>query len=243
MHSEQLHTGRVIKIIKNNYGKIETVLIKKENGEEYLLPGQEIGIRLHSRIKEGHHLDFVILHNNIVSIKKALPLKREIVLDKLNSDEGSTGIIKDIYSWGAHISIDGYICIMENADFSQDHTTIGCVYKEGDILSSLKLVRITSNGFIHVAPEVKYKCDINLDSSLIKKGTKVFGIVKNIKKFDNKDELYCFVGVPSKIQLLAKMPNFEVKEDDMVICQVKKIDEESGVLRGKILQVKYVEGM
>lgn len=238
MCEKQLHSGQVIKIDLDEFNKIEKVLIESETGEKYILPGSEITVSLQSKIKEGYSLDFVILHNNIVSVKKTISLRREKVLNALNNQEGVSGKITAIYPWGACVSIYGYSCSLTNSDFSIDNTTVGSVYKEGDIVTNLKFVKTSSSNIIYVGPDKKYKSNINLDSRFIKKGTKVFGMVKNIKKFPNQDKLVCFVGIPGELHLLARMPKFNIKEDDKVICEVKKIDEASGILRGRILKVK-----
>lgn len=238
MCKKQLHSGKVIKLDLDEFNKIERAIVETEKGKKYILPRSEINVSLLSKLKEGYSLYFVILHDNVISIKKTLCLRREKVLESLNSSEGASGNITAIYSWGAHVSIYGYTCSLLNSEFSIDNTTVGSIHKEGDLLTKLKLVKITSSKNIYVSPIKKYKSSINLDSRFIKKGTKVLGIVKNIKKFQNQDKLVCFVGIPGELNLLARMPAFSLKEDDKVVCEVKKIDESSGILRGRILEVK-----
>lgn len=168
----------------------------------------------------------------VVSMSKAMPVKREILLKQFEDGQYFDGRITSIQFWGAYVSINGVSCVLRNCDFSTDYTTIAHLYEVGDIIEGLTFRKITENDRIGVRKVEMYQSDIPVDYSQFQKGTTVVGTVRNVKTFG------CFVGIAPQMDALCAIPStMDVQEGLTVKCTLTKVDFEEGKVRGRIEEI------
>ncbi|MGL6105220.1 hypothetical protein [Romboutsia sp.] len=237
MNKNIVYKALVKEIIRDNNEGIKKVILENLDGNKFILPGSEIEGKMHWTLREKQLVDFVHINESIVSSKKAMPIRRNIIISQLKSEEGTSGIVKKIHSWGATLSIKGVICAIDNSDFSEDHTTVGCVYNVGDEIKGLILNKITGNQVIIVKFKEKYKSNLELNQNFLKEGNLIYGVVKNIKKFENTGTMGCFIGIPGDRDMLTRLPAFDVIEGDRVVCKIKKVNMKKEQIKGKIIKI------
>ena len=226
--------GRAVYFDENK--KEEVLLVEnmnKNNRETVIIPKSEIGDNknLHNLI--GKLVDYVDTDEvGFASMKKAMPVKREILLNRFDKGEILSGRITNIQRWGAFLTINGVSCLIRNCDFASDYSTISDVYKEGDIIDGLKLRKVSETDRISLEKVEKYESPHAVDLSNIKSGSIILGTVRNVKPFG------CFVAVANgNIDALCPVPqDTEIEEGMKVNCRLTNVDLESDErkIRGKI---------
>lgn len=168
----------------------------------------------------------------VVSMSKAMPVKREILLKQFEDGQYFDGRITSIQFWGAYVSINGVSCVLRNCDFSTDHTTIAHLYEVGDIIEGLTFRKITENDRIGVKKVEPYESDLPVDYSQFVKGNIVAGTIRNVKTFG------CFVGIAPRMDALCAIPStMDVQEGLTANCVLTKVDLENGKIRGRIIEI------
>lgn len=159
--------------------------------------------------------------------------RKNEIINKLKNNEISTAKITKIISKGAYLSIHGVNGLIRNYDFSNDYTTIGDIYKEGDLIDGIEFKKISKSGRVCVKNKVKYKSEYPILKSDLKRGNLVVGIVKEVLKES------CFVGVINNIDMLCN--SNDVCKNDLegrrVVCKIKRADIDKGILRGSIIEI------
>ena len=134
-------------------------------------------------------------------------------------------------NFGAFMDIDGVSVIMRNKDFSDDFLQIKNHHDIGDILK-VKINDINGQNRIYVEPVQKMQApefeigDINVGDIRV-------GKLVQIKP------LGCFVNIKSGldgITSLPNIPNVVFNVGDMVVYQIKKIDEEEKKVKLQVLR-------
>ena len=222
-------------IVFNESNKINYIDIFNANEDKHFrVYNEEIGSINVNTCRRNSLVDYVEIDTNIASFKRAIPIKRKIVLSGLNNGSISSCMVTDIKEWGAFVSIIGISCVLRNCDFSNDASAVGDVYKKGDIIEGIKLRKISSKERISLEMKEKYINPYSLSKRSLKKGNMVLGMIRNIKEEQN----ICFVGISKGFDLLANIPNGEiVYEGKKVICKITGVDFDGYGIRGKILKV------
>ncbi|SCH43173.1 MULTISPECIES: hypothetical protein [unclassified Romboutsia] len=160
-------------------------------------------------------------------------IDRDIVVEKLKSNEINNAKIIKLTDRGAYISINGISGLIRNCDFSYDNSCIEDFYKEGDTIEGIEFRKISKNGHICVKIKNKFESNNPLSYSDLKKGNLVLGIVKEIVNGR------CFVGIIKDIDMLCNAKYVESREYEgsKVVCKIKKVDLEKGILRGAIVDL------
>ena len=229
--------GRAVYFDENK--KEEVLLVEnmnKNNRETVIIPKSEIGDNKNLNSLIGKLVDYVdIDESGFASMKKAMPVKREILLNRFAKGEILSGRITNIQRWGAFLTINGVSCLIRNCDFASDYSTISDVYKEGDMIDGLKLRKVSETERISLEKVEKYESPNAVDLSNIKSGSVILGTVRNVKPFG------CFVAVANgNIDALCPVPqDTEIEEGMKVRCRLTNVDLESDErkIRGKIESV------
>ncbi len=160
-------------------------------------------------------------------------IKKNIVVEKLKSNEINKAKITKIINRGAYLSIDGIGGLIRNCDFSYDNSCIEDFYKEGDIIEGIEFRKISKNGRICVKMKNKFESNNPLSYSDLKKGNLVLGIVKEVVNGR------CYVGIIKGIDMLCNAKYVESREYEgsKVVCKIKKIDLENDIFRGSIVDL------
>lgn len=230
--------GRAVYFDENR--KEDILLVEnmnKNNRETVIIPRSEIGDNknLHSLV--GKLVDYVDVENEegVASMRKAMPVKREILLSRFAKGEVLSGRITSIQRWGAFLTINGVSCLIRNCDFASDYSTVADVYKEGDMMDGLVLRKVSETERISLEKLEKYENPYAVDLSNIKSGAVILGTVRNVKPFG------CFVAVANgNIDALCPVPQDEEIEEGMKVkCRLTNVDLESDErkIRGKIESV------
>ena len=226
--------GRAVYFDENK--KEEVLLVEnmnKNNRETVVIPKSEIGENKNLYALVGKLVDYVNIDEpGFASMKKAMPVKREILLSRFERGEILSGRITSIQRWGACLTINGVSCLIRNCDFASDYSTIADVYKEGDMIDGLKLRKVSETERISLEKVEKYENPHAVDLSNIKSGAVILGTVRNVKPFG------CFVAVANgNIDALCPVPQDEEIEEGMKVkCRLTNVDLESDErkIRGKI---------
>lgn len=226
--------GRAVYFDENK--KEEVLLVEnmnKNNRETVVIPKSEIGENKNLYVLVGKLVDYVNIDEpGFASMKKAMPVKREILLSRFERGEILSGRITSIQRWGAFLTINGVSCLIRNCDFASDYSTIADVYKEGDMIDGLKLRKVSETERISLEKVEKYESPHVVDFSNIKSGAVILGTVRNVKPFG------CFVAVANgNIDALCPVPQDEEIEEGMKVkCRLTNVDLESDErkIRGKI---------
>lgn len=210
--------------------------MNEKNRETVIIPRSEIGENknLHSLV--GKLVDYVHTdEEGIASMKKAMPVKRALLLEKFEKGEVLSARVTKLQRWGAFLTINGVSCLIRNCDFASDYSTVADVYKEGDIIDGLVLRTVSDTERISLKKVEKYENPNAIDLSGIKTGAVILGTVRNVKPFG------CFVAVASgNIDALCPVPQIEEIEEGMKVkCRLTNVDLESDErkIRGKIESV------
>lgn len=230
--------GRAVYFDENR--KEDILLVEnmnKNNRETVIIPRSEIGDNKNLNNLIGKLVDYVDVEGEkgVASMRKAMPVKREILLSRFAKGEVLSGRITSIQRWGAFLTINGVSCLIRNCDFASDYSTVSDVYKEGDIIDGLVLRKVSETDRISLEKYEKYESPYAVDLSKIKSGAVILGTVRNVKPFG------CFVAVANgNIDALCPVPQDEEIEEGMrVKCRLTNVDLESDErkIRGKIESV------
>lgn len=168
-----------------------------------------------------------------IELKDTMEKRKNEIIDKLKNNEISNAKITKIINRGAYLSIHGVNGLIRNCDFSNDYTAIKDVYKQGDIIEGIEFRKISKSGRICVKSKVKYESQCPICENDLKKGNLVIGIVKEVLKES------CFVGAIKGIDMLCN--SNEICKTDLegcrVVCKIKKVNIDEGILRGSIVEI------
>lgn len=179
-------------------------------------------------------VDYVEVEEGIASFKRAIPIKRKIVIKGLMNGSISNCTVSDTKEWGVFVSIMGISCVLRNCDFSNDATAVRDIYKKGDIIEGIKFRKISSKDRISLEMKEKYTNPHSLSKKNLRKGNLVLGMIRNIKEEQNR----CFVGISKGFDLLSNIPSGErVYEGQKVVCRITGVDLDGFGIRGKIMKV------
>lgn len=207
--------------------------MNKNNRETVVIPRSEIGDNKNLQSLVGKLVDYVDTdEEGVASMKRAMPVKREMLLSRFERGEVLTGRITSLQRWGAFLTINGVSCLIRNCDFASDYSTVADVYQVGDMIDGLVLRKISETDRISLEKLEKYESPHAVDLSNIKSGSVILGTVRNVKPFG------CFVAVANgNIDALCPVPQDEEIEEGMKVkCRLTNVDLESDErkIRGKI---------
>ena len=222
-------------IVFDEFDKIDYINIFNANENKYFrVYSEEMGSININTCRKNSLVDYVEIDEDKASFKRAIPIKRKIVLHGLKNDKIKSCIVTDTKEWGAFVSIMGISCILRNCDFSNDATAVRDIYKKGDIIEGVKLRKISSKERISLEMREKYTNPHSLSEKSLKKGNIILGMIRNVKQDQNR----CFVGISKGFDLLSSIPNDEkVTEGQKVVCRITGVNLEGYGIRGKILKV------
>lgn len=221
---------------KEDFLKVENM--NEKNPEIVMIPRSEIGENKNLSSLVGKLVDYVDTEvEGIASMKKAMPVKRAMLLSRFENGQVLSGRITKLQRWGAFLTINGVSCLIRNCDFASDYSTVSDVYKEGDIIDGLVLRKVSDTDRISLEKLEKYESPHSVDLSQIKTGAVILGTVRNVKPFG------CFVAVANgNLDALCPIPpNEEIEEGMKVRCRLNNVDLDSDErkIRGKIEAVIY----
>lgn len=231
-----INKGRAMRVYFNKQiGEEVLEIYNKKIDKKILIPKSEIvdnkePIELVKKL-----IDYVEIDENTGSMKKAMPYKRERIIEKSKNGEKLNGEITYIANWGAYISIEGVNCVIRNCDFASDSTIISDLYKVGDSIDGLRYIETSSYDRICLEKVDKYSSGLDVNVNKLKQGSIVVGTIRNIKVFG------CFVAVANdnKDALCSIPKDMEIEEGMKVKCKITVVDLDNNKmkLRGKIVDV------
>ncbi|MBC5995427.1 S1 RNA-binding domain-containing protein [Romboutsia hominis] len=231
---ENIKSARVKEIIYNDKNDIDYIVLNNEKNKlEYKIEKYKIPYIIQYDLFIGKSINYVELKEGEISLKEVSDIKRKIVIEKLKSNEINKAKITKIINRGAYLSIYGVNGLITNCDFSCDYSSISDVYKEGDIIYGIEFRKISMDGRICVKKKEKYESKYPINYKDLKKGNLVVGIVKEVVNGS------CFVGVINGMDMLcnARYIGENEAEGSKVVCKIKKVDLEKGILRGAIVDL------
>ena len=185
----------------------------------------------------GRKVKFIITElgeNDVVycSRKKVKEYERDSLIYEMEHENKTyRAKITHIETFGAYLSIRGVSVTLKNNDFAKDYTAVADVHKRGDKIE-VKLLKVTDSKNIMVEAVEKYESPNQADVSQFYEGMKIQGRVKAVKIWG------CYVSLAANLDVLVPIPeeNFWIDTGNYVLVEIKKIDEETGRIRGKILK-------
>ena len=210
-------------IVFDEFNKVDYINIFNANENKYLrVYSEEMGSININTCRKHSLVDYVEIDDIKASFKRAIPIKRKIVLQGLKNDKIKSCMVTDTKEWGAFVSIMGISCVLRNCDFSNDATAVRDIYKKGDIIEGVKLRKISSKERISLEMKEKYTNPHSLSERNLKKGNIILGMIRISKGFD----------------LLASIPNGEkISEGQKVVCMITGVNLEGYGVRGRILNI------
>ena len=173
----------------------------------------------------------------ICSRRVVKEMERDILISKLENGEEFDAKIVKILKFGAYLDIKGTTVILKNLDFSNDHTTVSDIHKEGDIVK-VKLSKIApTSRKVFVQAVDKYCSETNINIESFEKDQVVFGRVRTVKTWG------CFVCIAPNLDALATTPQSderneaEIEEGQSVALRIKEVIPEEGKVRGVIVRI------
>ena len=205
-------------IVFDEFNKVDYINIFNANENKYLrVYSEEMGSININTCRKHSLVDYVEIDDIKASFKRAIPIKRKIVLQGLKNDKIKSCMVTDT-----------------NCDFSNDATAVRDIYKKGDIIVVVKLRKISSKERISLEMKEKYTNPHSLSERNLKKGNIVLGMIRNVKEEQNR----CFVGISKGFDLLASIPNGEkISEGQKVVCMITGVNLEGYGVRGRILNI------
>ena len=166
----------------------------------------------------------------IGSCKMLKSKKRKELIKELKSGKEFEAKITRLVYFGAYLTIDDTLVIMRNRDFANDYTTIGDVYKEGDMIR-VKLLKLTQKGKINVQAIEKFENEALIELETFKPGTVVTGLVRTIKPWA------CFVNIAPNLDAICPVPNHvTIREGMNVAFRINQVRFDEKRIRGKIIK-------
>ena len=231
---ENIKSARVKEIIYDEKNSVDYIILNDEKDEvEYKIEKYKIPYIIQYDLCIGKTINYVELEEGKISLKEVIDVKRKMVIEKLKNNEINNAKITKIINRGAYLSIYGVNGLIRNCDFSCDYSSISDVYKEGDIIEGIEFRKISRNGRVCVKKKEKYESKHPINYKDLKKGNLVIGIVKEVVNGS------CFVGVIKGIDMLCNARYIVENEFEgsKVVCKIKKVDLEKGILRGSIIDL------
>lgn len=222
-------------IVFDEFDKFNYIDIFNANENKYLrVYSEEIGSINIKTCRKNSLVDYVEIDDKKASFKRAIPIKRKIVINGLINEKIKSCMVTDTKEWGAFVSIMGISCVLRNCDFSNDATAVRDIYKKGDTIEGIKFRKISSKDRISLEMKDKYTNPHSLSEKSLKKGNIVLGMIRNVKEEQNR----CFVGISKGFDLLSSIPKGEkVSEGQKVVCRITGVNLEGYGIRGKILNI------
>lgn len=222
-------------IVFDEFDKVDYINIFNANENKYLkVYSEEIGSISINTFRKNSLVDYVEINKEEASLKKAIPIKRKIVLHGLKNEKITSCMVTDTKEWGAFVSIMGISCVLRNCDFSNDLTAVKDIYKKGDTIEGIRFRKVSSKERISLEMKEKYTNPHSLSVKSLKKGNIVLGMVRNVKQDQNR----CFVGISKEFDLLSSIPAGEkLSEGQKVVCRISGVNLDGYGIRGKILSI------
>ena len=132
-------------IVFDEFDKVDYINIFNANENKYLkVYSEEIGSISINTFRKNSLVDYVEINEEEASLKKAIPIKRKIVLHGLKNEKITSCMVTDTKEWGAFVSIMGISCVLRNCDFSNDLTAVKDIYKKGDTIEGIRFRKVSS---------------------------------------------------------------------------------------------------
>ena len=95
-------------IVFDEFDKVDYINIFNANENKYLkVYSEEIGSISINTFRKNSLVDYVEINEEEASLKKAIPIKRKIVLHGLKNEKITSCMVTDTKEWGAFVSIMG----------------------------------------------------------------------------------------------------------------------------------------
>lgn len=236
----EIFTGRAVSTRYNKELKKDTLIVSFK-GSTVAIPSDEIDCE-----KEwdsiigflGREIQFIIIGEQngtkIGSRKKVQIMKRESILNRLQSGEIMTAKVVNLLKYGAYLEVDGALTVLlKNTDFSSGFIAVKEVLKKGDTLK-VKAKSNIQRSKILVECVNKYTPNIDGYLDKIEQDMIVTGTVKTLRP----DK--CFINLYPGVDGLASIPfHLELDEGMKVDFEVKKVDKLNKKIRGKVVSIKH----
>lgn len=170
-------------------------------------------------------------HVYFASCKEAKEIHRQEIITRLKLGETFNATVTKIVYFGAYLTINDVTVILRNQDFANDYTTVGDVYKEGDMIH-VSLLKVNENMKINVQAVEKYETQSTITIEDFEPQTVVYGLVRNVKSWA------CFVNIAPNLDAICPVPAyFNVKEGMKVAFRINQVRINEGRVRGKIIKI------
>lgn len=209
-------------------------------GDRVIIPRQELELyEIKSTLNHyiGMKVQFKIMSYDeqrrvyLASCKEIKEERRNDIIARLKEGESFEATITKIVYFGAYLMIDGISVILRNQDFSNDYTTVGDIYHEGDTIL-VSLLKVNDNMKINVQAVEKYETQSSITIEDFEPQTVVYGLVRNVKSWA------CFVNIAPNLDAICPVPTyFNVKEGMKVAFRINQVRLDEGRVRGKIIKI------
>ena len=218
----------------------DDVLVLDQDGVKAYIPRNEIELKELTKSLIGYvwkDIRFVITEVNeeegyvVGSARQVKERERETAIVEAFGEDRSAevdALVTRVMSYGAYVRIGNLTALLQNQDFSIDHTIVKDMYSEGDTIR-VRFLRCTRSKVLVETPE-KVCGEYNFDLSDLKPNDLVKGVVRTLKSWG------CFTNILPGLDGLSPVPvYFEVEEGMKVIFKINQITED-GRIRGRIVR-------
>ena len=195
-------------IVFDEFDKIDYINIFNANENKYLrVYSEEMGSININTCRKHSLVDYVEIDDIKASFKRAIPIKRKIVLNGLKNEKIKSCMVTDTKEWGAFVSIMG----------------ISCMFR-----------KISSKERISLEMREKYTNPHSLSERNLKKGNIVLGMIRNVKQDQNRCFVGISKGFDL---LASIPNGEKISEGQKVVCMITGVNLEGYGVRGRILNI------
>lgn len=170
----------------------------------------------------------------VCSRKEAQNSIKSKVVSDLSTGEAVDAKIVSLASFGAYVEIHGVTGILKNEDFSDDHITVGDVFRAGETLE-VKLLRVNKAGKLSFKTPVMYKKASMPEVSNFEVDQVVKGTVVGTKDWG------FYVRLLPGVDALCPLPREEeVFVGSHVVIKITQVADADGKLRIRGRLVKFL---
>lgn len=218
----------------------EDVLILEQGDIKVYIPRPEIELKRVTKSLIGYvwkEIEFIVTDFNaeegyVVGSSREVKLEqRERMVDEVfgpNREAEVDAVITRVLTFGAYVKIGELSALLQNKDFSNDHTIVADMHKEGDVIR-VKLLRLSRSKVLVEAVE-KVCGETNMAFEDLEPGQLVQGVIRTVKSWG------CFTNILPMLDAVSPIPEyFEVEEGMKVIFKINQVRED-GRVRGKIVR-------
>ena len=246
IEEKTLLTGRIMLYRPAEGDVIEPYVQMMIDDKTIIILKSELGILPHglTPVKmPGRLMDIIVLSKAAnkektyyASRKEALEVGSKREMEDLRAGKYITGVVSRIETYGAFITFGaGKRGLLKHSDFSDDMTTIGDVYKPGDIIK-VGLLNELGNGNILLKPEKVFEGPETTQFEMVRPQDIYFGVVKIIKE----DRM--FVSIGKNLVVMTAPPDNGVKITEGTKVQVLITSIRPDIKRIKGIVKKIFEG-